>query len=40
MHAASLFPDARVEVFEDSADVAFREETDRYLAVTDAFLVC
>ncbi|MFP5332300.1 MAG: proline iminopeptidase-family hydrolase [Acidimicrobiia bacterium] len=35
---ASLMSDARVEVFEDSAHVAFHEETVRYLAVVESFL--
>jgi proline iminopeptidase len=35
---ASLVPGSRVEVFEDSAHVAFHEETERYLEVLEAFL--
>lgn len=35
---ASLMPDARVEVFEHSAHVAFHEETDRFLTVVESFL--
>ncbi|MDX1448370.1 MAG: proline iminopeptidase-family hydrolase [Acidimicrobiia bacterium] len=35
---ASLMPNASVEVFENSAHVAFHEETDRYLEVVGRFL--